>query len=299
MTRPLLQAEHVSKHFPVKNQFGRAAGVLRAVDDVTFTVDRGETLGLVGESGSGKTTLGRCLLQMEAVTSGRIVYAGTELTGLAPAARRATRRTMQVIFQDPYSSLNPQRTALQQVMEPLQVLAGDLDPAARAAATLARVGITGDSVHKLPRAFSGGERQRIGIARAIAVNPQFVVCDEPVSALDASIQAQILDLLAELQRDLGLTYLFISHDLSVVRHLATRTAVMHRGRLLELAPTAALFDDPRHPYTQALLAAIPVPDPRAARAARARGRPPAYAPPAEPGPATLAEVAPGHFVAAA
>ncbi|MDR1386773.1 MAG: ATP-binding cassette domain-containing protein [Propionibacteriaceae bacterium] len=295
----LIRAELLSKHFPVKGPFGRRPGVIKAVDRVTLAVERGETLAVVGESGSGKTTLGRCLLQMEPATAGRVVYQGVDLTALRPAERRPFQRRLQVIFQDPYSALDPHRTALQQVMEPLEVLTDEPDPAGRAAAVLERVGLGGDVVAKRPRAFSGGERQRIGIARAIAAEPAFVVCDEPVSSLDASIQAQIIDLLAELQAELGLTYLFISHDLSVVRHLATRTAVMCRGRILELAPTAELFEDPCHPYTRALLATIPIADPRAARAAAARrGRTVAQAPTVwSDDPAPLRPVSPGHFVA--
>ena len=238
------------------------------------------------------------MLQMEQVTSGVVRYEGVDLTALPAARRRPYHRSMQVIFQDPFSSLNPHRTALQQVLEPLQVLTDDPDPTGRAVAALEQVGITGDAVHKYPRAFSGGQRQRIGIARAISVRPAFVMCDEPVSALDVSIQAQIITLLTSLQRELGLTYLFISHDLSVVRHLATRVAVLYRGRVVELGATEQLFTDPRHPYTRTLLSAIPVADPTRARetiALRAGQRPEPFDWPEEPQP--LIEIAPGHFVA--
>ena len=293
----LFGVENVSKHFPIKGAFGTRTGVLKAVDRVTLDVRRGETLALVGESGSGKTTLGRCMLQMEQVTSGIVRYEGVDLTALTAAGRRPYHRSMQVIFQDPFSSLNPHRTALQQVLEPLQVLTDDPDPTARAIAALDQVGITGDAVHKYPRAFSGGQRQRIGIARAISVRPAFVMCDEPVSALDVSIQAQIINLLTSLQRELGLTYLFISHDLSVVRHLATRVAVLYRGRVVELGATEQLFTDPQHPYTRMLLSAIPVADPNRAREAKAlRSRDPVtFDWPDDPQP--LAEAGPGHFVA--
>ncbi|MDQ7991956.1 MAG: ATP-binding cassette domain-containing protein [Propionicimonas sp.] len=296
-TDELLRAEDVSRHFPIRGPFGTRTGVLKAVDRVTLDIRRGETLALVGESGSGKTTLGRCLLQMEPVTSGRVRYEGVDLTALPPQRRRGYHRSMQVIYQDPFSSLNPHRTALQQVLEPLRVLTTDADPTGRALEALEQVGITGDAVHKYPRAFSGGQRQRIGIARAISVRPAFVMCDEPVSALDVSIQAQIVNLLTRLQGELGLTYLFISHDLSVVRHIATRVAVMYRGRLLELGDTEEVFADPRHPYTRSLLRAIPVADPRRARAAALRPSPgrPEFDWPEEPQP--LVEVSPGHLVA--
>ncbi len=298
VTTSLLSAERVSKHFPIKGPFGTRTGVLKAVDQVNLDIRRGETLALVGESGSGKTTLGRCLLQMEQVTSGVVRYEGVDLTALASGDRQRYHRSMQVIFQDPFSSLNPHRTALQQVLEPLQVLTDEADPTPRALAALEQVGITGDAVHKYPRAFSGGQRQRIGIARAISVRPAFVMCDEPVSALDVSIQAQILNLLTSLQTELGLTYLFISHDLSVVRHLATRVAVMYRGRVVELGGTEQLFTDPLHPYTRTLLSAIPVPDPVRAREAkllRAERPSEPFDWPDDPQP--LAEAAPGHFVA--
>ncbi|MDO5681211.1 MAG: ATP-binding cassette domain-containing protein [Propionibacteriaceae bacterium] len=295
MSEVLLEARNLSKEFPLRGRFGRPGGTVRAVDDVTLQVRAGETLGLVGESGSGKTTLGRCLLQMEQPTAGDILYRGTSLASLSREEHRASLRQMQVIFQDPFSALNPRRTALEHVLEPLQLLTSITDPEARAREVLDHVGISGTEQEKYPRAFSGGQRQRIGIARAIAVRPEFIVCDEPVSALDLSIQAQILRLLASLQEEFHLTYLFISHDLGVVRHIADRVAVMHRGRIVELADTQALFDDPRHPYTQRLLAAAPVMDPALAKEQREARRQSLALPNRERyGP--LDEVAPGHFV---
>lgn len=292
----LVRVEGLVKTFPVRNAWGRTRGTVRAVDGVDLTIRRGETLALVGESGSGKSTLGRCILQMEEPTSGSIAYDGVELTALRRAERAPYHRSMQVIFQDPFSSLNPHRTALQNVMEPLTALAPGADVRDRALESLREVGIDGDAVHRRPRAFSGGQRQRIVIARAIAVRPAFVVCDEPLSALDMSIQAQVTDLLLRLQRDLALTYLFISHDLSVVREIATRTAVMNRGRIVELGATADVFASPQHPYTQRLLDAALSVDPLEARRRleRISSRPDQAAAPAEG--TALAEVAPGHFV---
>lgn len=280
----LLRVEELRKTYPVRNGWGRVTGSLDAVDGIDLVIHQGETLGVVGESGSGKSTLGRLILEIERPTSGRVVLDGEAGT--------------QVIFQDPFSSLNPHRTALQNVLEPLEV-EGRLSPveaedAARAA--LAAVGISEDAVGRRPRAFSGGQRQRIAIARAIAPRPRFIVCDEPVSALDMQVQAQVTDLLRDLQERFGLTYLFISHDLSVVREIADRTAVMRRGRIVELAPTATLFADPRHPYTRRLLEAVLVADPLLARERLAQiGVRPDAAPVDDA--ETLTEVAPGHFVA--
>jgi ABC-type oligopeptide transport system ATPase subunit len=262
----LLRAEGLTKTFAVRNSWGRRLPGIRALDGIDLEIRRGETLALVGESGSGKSTLGRMLLQTETPTSGRVLYEGTDITALSARERRPFHRSMQVIFQDPFTSLNPHRTALQNVAEPISVLTPEADAEALARQALDAVGISGDAVNKRPRAFSGGQRQRVGIARAIGVRPAFIVCDEPVSALDMSIQAQVTRLLADLQRDLGLTYLFISHDLAVVREIATRTAVMHRGRIVEVAPTAELFTAPRHPYTEVLLNAMLVADPAVARA---------------------------------
>lgn len=261
----LIRVEHATKTFRSKNWRGTVSEV-RAVEDVSLTIHRGETLGLVGESGSGKTTLGRSILNLETLTSGEIFFEGKEITALTAEDRKAAYQQMQIIFQDPYSSLNPRMTALELVMEPLYHETKD---AARAKAKeiLAIVGITGDDVHKLPRSFSGGQRQRIGIARAVVNRPAFVLCDEPTSALDVSIQAQIIQLLLRLQKEFSLSYLFISHDLSVIRHISDRTAVMYQGKLVELAPTDRLFDNPLHPYTKKLLAAAPIADPVLARGA--------------------------------
>jgi ABC-type oligopeptide transport system ATPase subunit len=295
-TEDLVRVEGLVKTFPVRDAWGRRRGEVRAVDGVDLTIRRGETLALVGESGSGKSTLGRCILQMDEPTSGTVAYDGTELTSL-PRARRATfHRSMQVIFQDPFSSLNPHRTALQNVLEPLSVLTPEVDTRAAAVDALAAVGISGDAIHRRPRAFSGGQRQRIVIARAIAVRPDFVVCDEPLSALDMSIQAQVTELLLQLQRELKLTYLFISHDLSVVREIADRTAVMNRGRIVELGPTAEVFASPQHAYTRHLLDAALSIDPTAARRRleNISTRPGLVETDLDG--AGLAEVAPGHFV---
>ena len=239
---------------------------VRAVENVSLTIHRGETLGLVGESGSGKTTLGRSILNLETLSAGKVFFEGQELASLPPEEQKKRYQQMQVIFQDPYSALNPRMTALELVMEPLLKETKD---AARAKAKeiLAIVGIKGEDIHKFPRNFSGGQRQRIGIARAVVNRPAFVLCDEPTSALDVSIQAQIIQLLLKLQKEFSLSYLFISHDLSVIRHISDRTAVMYQGKLVELAPTKRLFESPQHPYTKKLLAAAPIADPILARAA--------------------------------
>jgi oligopeptide transport system ATP-binding protein len=261
----LLEVTDLVKHYPVSGgMFGREVGVVRAVDGVSFTIRRGETLGLVGESGCGKTTTGRCILQLERPTSGSIRFEGQELTTLGSEALRPVRRRMQVIFQDPYSSLNPRMTVGQIVEEPLAVHKLAPDAAARSARVrelLGQVGLLPQYGQRYPHELSGGQRQRVGIARALAMEPSLIICDEPVSALDVSIQAQIINLLEDLGRDLGLTYLFVAHDLSVVRHISDRVAVMYLGRIVEVADRQALYQTPLHPYTRALLSAVPIPDP--------------------------------------
>jgi oligopeptide/dipeptide ABC transporter ATP-binding protein len=269
----LLEVRHLVKHFTVSGGlFGGPAGLVRAVDDVSFSIKRGETLGLVGESGCGKTTTGRCILQLERPTSGQVIFEGRDLTGLDLAALRPIRRRMQVIFQDPYSSLNPRMTVGQILAEPLSV--HGIVPTARGRRErvrelLHRVGLLPQHGERYPHQLSGGQRQRVGIARALAVEPELIVCDEPVSALDVSIQAQIINLLEDLQAELGLTYLFIAHDLAVVRHISDRVVVMYLGKIVEVADRIELYDRPLHPYTQALLAAVPIPDPQV-EATRAR-----------------------------
>jgi len=260
---PLLRAEDLRKYFAVrKGFFGHAKGFVHAVDGVSFDLAVGETLALVGESGCGKSTVGRLLLRLIEPTAGRVWFAGEDLTALDSEAMRERRRAMQVIFQDPYASLNPRMTVAQTLAEPLAL--HGLAPGrrkARAAELLALVGLAPQHAQRYPHEFSGGQRQRIGIARALAVEPRLIVCDEPVSALDVSIQAQVINLLMDLQRRLGLSYVVIAHDLAVVKHIATRVAVMYVGQIVEYADTRALFGEPRHPYTQALLSAIPVPEP--------------------------------------
>ena len=258
MSDALLEVRNLVKHFPV------GKGAVRAVDDVSFTLRRGETLGLVGESGCGKTTTGRCVLRLEKPTSGQILFEGIDLATLSDDALRKTRRRMQVIFQDPYSSLNPRMTIGQILAEPLKVHRIVPDAAKREARVrelLEQVGLLAQHARRYPHQLSGGQRQRVGIARALAMEPSLIVCDEPVSALDVSIQAQIINLLEDLQQRLGLTYLFIAHDLSVVRHISDRVVVMYLGKVVEVADRQALYEDPLHPYTRALLSAVPIPDP--------------------------------------
>ena len=266
MSEALLQVENLVKHFPVGGgMFSGPTAQVRAVDDVSFSVRRGETVGLVGESGCGKTTTGRCILQLERPTSGRILFEDVDLATLDAHALRAVRRRVQVIFQDPYSSLNPRMTIGQILAEPLKVHGIVRDRAGREARVrelLEQVGLLAQHARRYPHQLSGGQRQRVGIARALAMEPSLIICDEPVSALDVSIQAQIINLLEDLQSRLGLTYLFIAHDLSVVRHISDWVVVMYLGKVVEVADRRALYEEPLHPYTQALLAAVPIPDPR-------------------------------------
>ena len=262
----LIEVKHLKMHFPVMSGVvvRRTVGLVKAVDDVSFVVRRGETLGLVGESGCGKTTTGRCILQLYRPTSGAVLFDGEDLCSMDERELRGMRRHMQVIFQDPYSSLNPRMTAGNIVGEPLLVQGLAPDQRAyreRVAELLSLVGLRTSMADRFPHEFSGGQRQRIGVARALAVNPQFVVCDEPVSALDVSIQAQIVNLLEDLQEKFDLTYLFIAHDLSVVRHISDRVAVMYLGHIVEIAGRDAIYANPLHPYTRALLSAVPIPDP--------------------------------------
>ena len=260
----LVSIKGVKKHFPImQGIFRRQVGSIKAVDGVTFDIYRGETLGLVGESGSGKSTAGRTILQLETASEGSITFEGVELVGLKGENLRSLRPRMQMVFQDPHASLNPRMTVGSIIAEPLREhkRAKDDDLQRRVEELLSLVGLDAMHANRYPHEFSGGQRQRIGIARAIALNPDFLVCDEPIAALDVSIQAQVVNLLENLQDVLQLTYLFISHDLSMVRHIADRVAVMYLGKIMELADVEALFTTPRHPYTKALQSAVPVPDP--------------------------------------
>jgi oligopeptide/dipeptide ABC transporter ATP-binding protein len=263
VSEPLLRAERLVKHFPVRTGlFGRARGAIQAVDDISFELYPGETLALVGESGCGKSTAGKLLLRLIEPTSGKVWFRERDLHSLSQKDVRSLRREMQIIFQDPYGSLNPRMTVGDMLEEPLRLHGlHSGNEKMRVSELLGLVGLAPHHAARYPHEFSGGQRQRIGIARALAVEPRLIVCDEPVSALDVSIQAQVINLLQDLQRQFGLAYVFIAHDLAVVKHIATRVAVMYLGKIVELADKRALFAEPRHPYTRALLSAIPVPDP--------------------------------------
>jgi oligopeptide transport system ATP-binding protein len=267
---PLLQVADLVKHFPIKSGilFDREVGRVRAVDGVSFSINAGETLGLVGESGCGKSTLCRTLLQLIEPTSGSVRFEGREIAGTSRRAMRPLRREMQMIFQDPYASLNPRKRVGQIVGDPISLhgLASGEELKGRVQALLERVGLSAEHHNRYPHEFSGGQRQRIGIARALALQPKLIVADEPVSALDVSIQAQIINLLDDLQDEFNLTYLFVAHDLGVVRHVADRIAVMYLGKIVEVGPAQEVYSNPIHPYTLSLLSAIPIPDPEANRA---------------------------------
>lgn len=265
---PLLELNDLTVEFPVKGGFfGRQVAAVHAVNQVSMTVYEGETLGLVGESGSGKTTLGRAVLRLIPATAGAIKFGGRDITALSPGGVRPLRQDMQMIFQDPFGSLDPRMTVFQIVSEPLVNYGkgNKREQRAQVEELLKIVGLNPGHIHRYPHEFSGGQRQRVGIARALALRPRFIVADEPVSALDVSIQAQVLNLLEQLQHEFGLTYLFVAHNLSVVRHISDRVAVMYLGHVVELADSDELYDSPLHPYTQALMSAIPLPDPREER----------------------------------
>jgi oligopeptide/dipeptide ABC transporter ATP-binding protein len=269
----LLEVDSLKVYFPITSGLvlDRHVGDIKAVDDVSLSIDKGETLGLVGESGCGKSTLGRAILRLYEPTAGRVIFDGRDITRLTERQLQPLRRQMQMVFQDPFASLNPRHSIGRIVGEPLRThgIAGRAETLSRVRELLSLVGLPPDAVSRYPHEFSGGQRQRIGVARALAVNPELLVCDEPVSALDVSIQAQIINLMEKLQSELGLTYLFIAHDLAVVRHISDRIAVMYLGKIVEVAPADDLYENPLHPYTITLLSSIPIPDPEVERGRQA------------------------------
>ncbi|HYP28434.1 MAG TPA: dipeptide ABC transporter ATP-binding protein [Blastocatellia bacterium] len=313
----LVEVRNLKKYFPVRSGvLGGGGESVRAVDGVSFAIRKGETFGLVGESGCGKSTTGRCILRLIEPTAGEVLFEGNDLLGVGTDGLRRMRRDMQIIFQDPYSSLNPRMRVGEIIEEPLTIhrIGGKGERRDRVAELLSLVGLDGTHAARYPHEFSGGQRQRIGIARALALNPKFIVCDEPVSALDVSVQAQVVNLLQDLQEQLGLTYLFISHGLSVVEHISNRVGIMYLGKLVEVAPSEEIFRNPLHPYTRALLSAIPVPDPDLHRerlplsgdiptaisppsGCRFRTRCPLEEPECAGDEPRLVEVSPDHFVA--
>jgi oligopeptide transport system ATP-binding protein len=318
MTEPLLKVKNLKKYFPIRGGLlSREVARVHAVDDVSFTMQPGETLGLVGESGCGKSTTGRTILRLIEPTSGEVWFENKNVTALDKRSLRALRKEMQIIFQDPYASLNPRMTVGSIIGEALVI--HKLAPNRKAREEkvvdlLETVGLSADHLRRYPHEFSGGQRQRIGIARALAVSPKLIICDEPVSALDVSVQAQVVNLLEDLQQQFGLTYLFIAHDLSVVEHISTRVAVMYLGKIVEIAPAKELYTNPKHPYTEALLSAVPIPDPAVKRkrillegdvpspinppsGCRFHTRCPIRIPSCSQNEQTLTEVSPGHWVA--
>jgi len=261
----LLEVNNLKKHFPIKGGlFRRVVGQLKAVDDVSFSIEKGQTFGLVGESGCGKSTLGRAILRLHEPTGGQVLLAGTDITALDQKALTSHRKDMQIIFQDPYASLSPRRTVLQTLLEPLETHhIGTPDSRRKKVEELLQiVGMRPNVLHRYPHEFSGGQRQRIGIARALTLDPKFIVADEAVSALDVSVQSQVLNLIAKLQDEMEISFLFISHDLAVVQHISHQVGVMYLGQLVEMTSSTSLYREPRHPYTKALMSAIPVPDPK-------------------------------------